>query len=99
LDISTKLNNSQPSRLTVRASQSIDQALVVGLVVEDPLARTAPAHDMIDGARVLDSQRPAHSSHARKFHNFRVDIDQATGLPGRSRRNREVIELAILHVF
>jgi len=45
-----------------RQSQSIDKALVVALVLEDPLARIAPAHDMMDGARVLDSQRPAHSA-------------------------------------
>jgi len=50
-----------PAEPADRQSQSIDQALVVGLVVEDPLARMAPAHDMMDGARVLDSQRPAHS--------------------------------------
>jgi len=54
-------DNSQPNRLADRQTQSIDQALVVGLVVEDPLARIAPAHDMIDGARVPDSQGPAHS--------------------------------------
>jgi len=55
-------NNSQPKRLADRQTQSIDQALVVGLVAEDPLTRIAPARDMLDGARVLDSQRPAHSS-------------------------------------
>jgi len=58
----TRRNNSQPKRLADRQTQSIDQALVVGLVAEDPLTRIAPARDMLDGARVLDSQRPAHSS-------------------------------------
>ncbi len=44
-----------------RQSESIDQTPVVPFVVEDPLARISPAHDMIDGASVLDSQRPAHA--------------------------------------
>jgi len=35
---------------------------VPGLIVENPPGHIAPAHDMIDGARALDSQRPAHSS-------------------------------------
>jgi hypothetical protein len=51
-----------PAEPTDRQSQSIHKALVVYLVVEDPLTRVAPAHDMIHGARVLDSQRPAHTT-------------------------------------
>jgi len=50
-----------PAEPADRQTQSIDEALVVGVVVEDPLAHITPAHDMIDGARVLDSQWPAHS--------------------------------------
>ncbi len=50
-----------PAEPADRQSQSLDKALVVPLVVEDPLARISPAHDMIDGARILDSQRPAHA--------------------------------------
>jgi hypothetical protein len=73
--------NKLPAEPADRQTQSIDQALVVGLVVEDPRARIADAHDMIDGARIHDSQRPADSSQERKFNHFRVDIGQATGHP------------------
>ena len=45
---------SFPAKPADRQSQSIDKALVVGLVVEDPLARIASAHDMIDRASVVD---------------------------------------------
>ncbi len=50
-----------PAEPADRQSKSIDEALVVPLVVEDPPARIAPAHDMIDGARELDSQRLARA--------------------------------------
>jgi hypothetical protein len=51
-----------PAKPTDRQSQSIHKALAVRLVVEDPLTPIAPAHDMIDGASVLDSQRLAHTA-------------------------------------
>jgi hypothetical protein len=35
-----------------RQGQSIDKALVVGFVVDDPLARIASAHDMTDRAKL-----------------------------------------------
>jgi len=43
-----------PAEPPDRQSQSADKALVVGLVVEDLLARISPAHDLIDSARILD---------------------------------------------
>jgi hypothetical protein len=49
-----------PAESADRHHQSIDEALVVGLIAEDPLPRIAPTHDMINSARVLDSQRSAH---------------------------------------
>jgi len=42
-----------PAEPADRQSQSIDKALVVGLVVENPLVRIAPAHDKINSAEVL----------------------------------------------
>ena len=50
-----------PAEPAHRLSQSIGKALVVRLVVEDLLTRITPTHNMIDGAWVLNSQRPAHS--------------------------------------
>jgi len=38
---------------------------VIGLVLENTLARIAPAHDMVNGTRELDSQRPPHPSNLK----------------------------------
>jgi hypothetical protein len=53
---------SFPAVAADRHSQSIDKTLVIGLVLEDTLPRIATAHDMVNGARELDPQRPAHPS-------------------------------------
>ena len=40
--------------------QSVDEPLMVGVVMKDALAGISPAHDMRDSARILDSQWPGH---------------------------------------
>ena len=44
-----------PAESADRHNQSIHEALVIGLIAENPLPRIAPANQMIDSARVFDS--------------------------------------------
>jgi len=49
-----------PAGLGAHLDEGFDEALAIGLVLEDPLAPVAAIYDVVDRAGILDSQLAGH---------------------------------------
>ena len=50
-----------PIGLGARLTQRLDEALAVGLVMEDQFTAVAPAHDVVNRPGIFDSQFAGHA--------------------------------------